>query len=165
MHNKPCLIWQITITIKPFAHPIYLINHDTPCDKDKPLNFFKRKLSELKNRLNAVFLTGINEPDSRFPYCLGKESQKILLLPSFNSLCPSSCWVKGNTFWQSRLCRRHFSPWMQGAEKTVPKKSLEERQAICQRASPLRISLILGLTSRVPQEHMENESLSTQSSI
>ena len=80
MHNKPCLMWQITITIKPFAHPIYLINHDTPCDKDKPLNFFKRKLSELKNRLNAIFLTGINEPDSRFLYCLGEKSKNILFL-------------------------------------------------------------------------------------
>ena len=80
MHNKPCLMWQITITIKPFAHPIYLINHDTPCDKDKPLNFFKRKLSELKNRLNAIILTGINEPDSRFLYCLGEKSKNILFL-------------------------------------------------------------------------------------
>lgn len=164
MHNKPCLIWQITITIKPFAHPIYLINHDTPCDKDKPLNFFKRKLSELKNRLNAIFLTGINEPDSRFLYCLGKKSKKILLLPSFNSLCPSNCWVKGLS--DNHICvQGTFLHKCRELKRLCPKKSLEERQAICQWVSPLRISLILSLTSRVPQEHVENESLSIQSSI
>lgn len=125
--------------------------------------FLKRKLSELKNRLNSILLTGINEHDSSFTYCLGRESRKILLLPSFNSpLCPASSWVKGNAILQSCLCWRHCAPWMQGAEKIKPKKSQRKSKRSLSMVSHLRRSPILGLTNRVPQEQKESKSSSIQ---
>lgn len=93
-------------------------------------------------------------------------AEEIQLFPSFNSpVSSSSSWVKGNAILKSFLCWRHFSPWMQGAEKTAPQKSQRKSKCSLSVVSPLRISPILGLTRGVPREQMENESSSIRSSI
>ena len=128
--------------------------------------FFEKKLSELKNRLNPIFLIRINEPDSSFMYCLGRESRRN---PATSSLQIS--FVQLAPEWKAMLSYNHVcvgGTWLRECKELKRlslKNSQRESKWSLSMVSHLKISPIRGLTNRVPQEQMENKSSSIQKSV